>query len=307
MGRLARSFLQYYWEKAKRNDNKRLASRKLPSGITREENLSYLEDRNPAHLLDIYYPEGTGDLLPLIIDIHGGGWMYGDKELNKQYNLSMAAQGFAVASLNYRLLPETDLRGQAEDIFACLRWLEVHGREHHCDTERAFLTGDSAGGHLAGLTLCVSLSPELQRLYGVTPASFPIRAVVISHGVCVLRGRSFSGLRVLDREMFRMWFGDRPERNPLYNRAGFTETARDLVLPPIFLISSEPDRYHHQALTMEGFLRGTGGVYKTKFWKRSQGKQLGHVFHVLHPEWPESIETIGETIAFFRDAAGSPR
>ncbi|MDR2210533.1 MAG: alpha/beta hydrolase, partial [Spirochaetaceae bacterium] len=225
--------------------------------------------------------------------------MYGNKELNRQYNLSLAARGFAVANMNYRLLPETDLQGQVRDIFACLRWLEAHGREHHCDTERAFLTGDSAGGHLASLALCITLSPELQGLYGVTPPAFPIRAAAISHGVCNLRGKSVSGLKMVDREMFRLWFGDEPEKNPLYPRAGFEDAARGLKLPPILLISSEPDQYHHQSLSMEGFLRSAGGVYRTIFRKKEQGKHLGHVFHILHPEWQESRETNGEMIAFF--------
>ncbi|MDR3145470.1 MAG: alpha/beta hydrolase [Treponema sp.] len=301
MGYLTRKFLQFYWSRAKKKDDKRIAAQTPPPGIAQTRDIPYLPDQNPMHLLDIYYPEGTGGLLPLIIDIHGGGWMYGDKELNKHYNLSLAARGFAVANMNYRLLPETDLRGQVGDVFACLRWLEAHGREHHCDSGRAFLTGDSAGGHLAALTLCITLNPELQKLYGVTPASFPIRAAAISHGVCKLRGRSLSGFRMVDREMFRLWFGNNPEENPLYGRAGFEEAARGLKLPPVMLISSEADQYHHQSLDMERYLRGTGGVYRTKFWKREQGKQLGHVFHILYPEWTESRETNGEMLAFFQE------
>ncbi|MDR2402731.1 MAG: alpha/beta hydrolase [Spirochaetaceae bacterium] len=301
MSLLVRKFLQYYWSRAKRKDAKRMAAQKPGPGVAQVRDLPYIDDQNPMHLLDIYYPEGTGGLLPLIIDIHGGGWMYGNKELNRYYGLSLAAQGFVVAGMNYRLLPETDLRGQVQDIFACLHWLEAHGREHHCDPERVFITGDSAGGHLAALAICITLNPELQKLYRVTPAAFPFRAAAISHGVCKLRGKSLSGFKAVDREMFRLWFGNKPEENPLYGRSGFEEAAQGLRLPPIMLISSEPDQYHYQSLDMEGYLRSAGGTYRTKFWKREQGKHLGHVFHILYPHWQESRETNQEMIAFFQE------
>ncbi|MDR1948769.1 MAG: alpha/beta hydrolase [Spirochaetaceae bacterium] len=301
MGRLIRGFLQSNWRSVKKQDEKRLAAQTPIPGITQVRDLPYINDENRMHLLDIYYPEQTRGLLPVIIDIHGGGWMYGTKELNRNYNLTLAAEGFAVVNLNYRLLPETDLRGQVQDIFACLRWLTENGAGFHCDLEQAFLTGDSAGGHLAGLTLCILLSPELQDLYGVTGAGFRIRAAALSHGVCKLRGKPLSGFGILDREMFRLWFGDKPEQNPIYNHSGFEETARGLTLPPMLLISSEPDRYHYQSLALEQYLGGTGGVYRTKFWKREQGKQLGHVFHILYPHWRESIETNREMSRFFKE------
>ena len=110
--------------------------------------------------------------------------MYGDRELNRNYCMALAAQGYAVMGMSYRLLPQVNLRGQVQDVFASLRWLEEHGGEHGFDLSRVLLTGDSAGGHLAGLTACIQKSPALQALYGVQPLKREFTALAIAHGVC---------------------------------------------------------------------------------------------------------------------------
>ena len=83
-----------------------------------------------GHLLDIYLPHEAAvrmsKVTPVYVDIHGGGFCYGYKELNRNFNTHLAAQGFAVVSLNYRPAPQTDLKGQLADVQAALRWLKAH-------------------------------------------------------------------------------------------------------------------------------------------------------------------------------------
>lgn len=70
----------------------------------------------PMHTLNLYRPLGAEGPLPVVVDIHGGGWMYGDRELNRAYCMYLASQGWAVMGMSYRLLPEVDLRGQVQDV-----------------------------------------------------------------------------------------------------------------------------------------------------------------------------------------------
>lgn len=56
-------------------------------------------------MLDVYRPKSVEGALPVIVDIHGGGWYYGDKELNKYYCMSLVKYGFAVVNVSYRLAP----------------------------------------------------------------------------------------------------------------------------------------------------------------------------------------------------------
>ena len=103
---------------------------------------------------------------PVYVDIHGGGFCYGYKELNRNFNTHLAAQGFAVVSLNYRPAPQTDLKGQLADVQAALRWLKAHLADYPVDPNAVFITGDSAGGALALLTLAIENSGLRHRVQG---------------------------------------------------------------------------------------------------------------------------------------------
>ena len=119
-----------------------------------------------GHLLDLYLPHDAvlrgGHTLPVYIDIHGGGFTYGYKELNRNFNVHLAEQGFAVFSLNYRPAPQTDLRGQLADIQAALRWIAAHMADYPVNPNAVFLTGDSAGGALTLLTLAIENNAEYE-------------------------------------------------------------------------------------------------------------------------------------------------
>ncbi|MCE5236535.1 MAG: alpha/beta hydrolase [Eubacteriales bacterium] len=303
MPNLIRKKLIETWKKIGAADAARIAEQTPTPGVTVERGIPYLADGHPMHTLNVYYPEGAAGLLPTVVDIHGGGWMYGDRELNRHFCMFLAAQGYAVVGMSYRLLPETDLRGQVQDIFASLHWLEGHAAEHHCDLTGVFLTGDSAGGHLSGPAASVSLSGELRKVYGVSPLSFPFRAVAINHGACNVNElgfiKGFMGTLV-EREMKSMLFGKRPKSSPQYRRASLTDTAVGITLPPLMLISSEPDGLHErQTLKLHAWLKERGIPHETLFWTRERGERLTHVFNITHPEYEEAVETNLMMLAFF--------
>ena len=216
---------------------------------------------------------------------------------------ALAAQGYAVMGMSYRLLPQVDLRGQVQDVFASLHWLEEHGAEHGFDLSRILLTGDSAGGHLAGLTACIQKSPALQALYGVRPLKHDFTALAIVHGVCdVYR---FAFLRppfdqAVSREYQKLLFGPRWKLSPLYGHASFEDTAPGLDLPPILVIASEPDAYFRQSQRLMDYLDRSPWEHEVILWKREQGEQLTHVFEVGWWDWPESQETNRRTFSIVR-------
>ena len=110
-------------------------------------------------LLDLYRREAPLEAAraPLVVWIHGGGWNRGDSRTSSAYAnwpavlASLAARGFVVASVNYRLSGEAKFPAQIQDVKAAIRFLRAHAAEYGIDPGRVYLWGGSAGGHLAAL------------------------------------------------------------------------------------------------------------------------------------------------------------
>jgi acetyl esterase/lipase len=109
--------------------------------------------------LDLYLPEADGPL-PVIVYVHGGGWRRGSRReplpvLGAGFYDSLAAHGFAVAAIDYRLSGEARFPAPLEDVRVAVGWIRDNAASYRLDAGRVFLWGDSSGGHLAllaGLT-----------------------------------------------------------------------------------------------------------------------------------------------------------
>jgi len=107
-------------------------------------------------LLDLYIPR-AGATHPLVIWIHGGGWSRGDSRGNGAITnfpaalAELAARGYVVASVNYRLSGEAKFPAQIQDVNAAIAYLETNSARYRIDPARVLLWGGSAGGHLAAL------------------------------------------------------------------------------------------------------------------------------------------------------------
>ncbi len=307
MSYFTRVILKGVWRKVKKMDDARIATLTMPDGITEHVDLPYLPDGNLYHLLDVYYPDNTDRPLPVVLDIHGGGWMYGDKELNKPFCLSLASMGFAVVNMSYRLAPEANLKDMIQDIFAALEWIATNGSDYHLNLDRFFITGDSAGGHLSSMTACVQNSVELQQVFGVRSAPLDIKAVGPTHGVFNFRALDLKGVNGAGfREMSRMLLNNDPENCPWRDCADFISAYPSVkALPPFFILSSEPDALSPQSRLLDAFLMEHGCKHVFKFWTKEQNEKLQHVFNITQPDWPESRESNREMLDYFLANAGS--
>ena len=110
--------------------------------------LAYKTNGHPRQKLDLYVPP-SGELLPLIIWIHGGAFRLGNKA--EDVPLDYLTAGFAVASINYRLSHHAIFPAQIEDVKGAVRWLRVNAATYGLDPSRFGVWGPSAGGHLAAL------------------------------------------------------------------------------------------------------------------------------------------------------------
>ena len=123
-------------------------STKAPEGVTVYPDIAYVTDGHERQKLDLYVPD-TGENLPLIIWIHGGAWLGGDKA---HYNpTEYLKSGYAGASINYRLSQHAIFPAQIEDVKAAVRWLRANAETYRLNPDRFAAWGSSAGGHLVAM------------------------------------------------------------------------------------------------------------------------------------------------------------
>jgi len=117
--------------------------------------------------LDVYRPPVTGPV-PAVIVLHGGGWSGGDKGETPLQNERLAAQGYAVFDVQYRLAPQFTWKAAIGDVKCAIGWVKQHARQAgvEIDPARVTLLGRSAGGHLALMAAYTADDAEL-------PASCP--------------------------------------------------------------------------------------------------------------------------------------
>ena len=121
---------------------------KVP-GATILRDLAYVSGGHERQKLDLFLPAQTDHPRPLILWIHGGAWQAGSKDDCPARRF--VSQGYAVASINYRLSQHAVFPAQIEDCKAAVRWLRVHAKDYHLDPDRFGAWGSSAGGHLVAL------------------------------------------------------------------------------------------------------------------------------------------------------------
>jgi acetyl esterase/lipase len=130
----------------------------FPGDVVGFPDLTYLALNGYRPLiLDLYKPAKSGQPLPLVIYLHGGGWQSGHTRHSGAFEDwpgvlgSIAARGYVVASVEYRLSGEAPFPAAVQDVKAAIRWLRTHAAEFGIDKTRAVVWGGSAGGQLAAL------------------------------------------------------------------------------------------------------------------------------------------------------------
>ncbi len=122
----------------------------------RHKNIPYRNKTDKAFnpeksILDIYIPNKRTVSAPVIIFIHGGSWNTGNKNTYKFLGKGFAKKGFITVIINYRLTPEVNYLPMAEDCATAVKWVYEHINEYGGDNRKIFISGHSAGGHLAAL------------------------------------------------------------------------------------------------------------------------------------------------------------
>jgi len=127
---------------------------------------SYAANDNPKQKVDLYLPKqrNSGNPLPVIAFIHGGGWVNGDRLGYAAAAIQTARTGnYAAVAVGYRLTNEAQWPAQIHDCKAAIRWIRGHAKEFNLDPDHIAVWGSSAGGHLSSL---LGTSGDVKKLEG---------------------------------------------------------------------------------------------------------------------------------------------
>ncbi|MGH2686309.1 MAG: alpha/beta hydrolase, partial [Actinomycetota bacterium] len=120
--------------------------------VEKVTDIAYVDDGRRAHRLDVYRPRDHRSGCPVLVYVHGGGWVMGDKrEQGMPMMLHLAAHGWVCFTVNYRLSPKHAFPAHLDDVLLALRWVKEHAAEYGGDPSFMAISGGSAGGHLAAL------------------------------------------------------------------------------------------------------------------------------------------------------------
>ena len=159
---------------------------RLPKGTVVHGNIPYNNDTLKKHLLDIYVPSGAKGKVPLLVLIHGGGWIGNDKYADMGYMPNTIAailnNGMAIASIDYRFAMQAVFPAILQDCNKAVSFLYDNADKYGFDKNRIALMGFSAGGHLASL-MGTSQNNKVNALYFPnTYRPFQYKAVVDFYG-----------------------------------------------------------------------------------------------------------------------------
>ncbi|MBR0412389.1 MAG: alpha/beta hydrolase [Eubacterium sp.] len=292
--------MQMVWRFCSDGDAAKHAVQTPPDKVEKKKDIPYIDDGNIYHQLDVYYPEGTPKdaKLPVVIDIHGGGWMYGDKDLNEYYGLSIADRGYVVFNLSYRLVPDVTVNEQLQDVALALQWISKNMANYPCDTSKIMLTGDSAGGQLAVYSAVLLQSEELRKTFDVVDGGIDVSALLLTSPVAYMKdGGAFS---IYTK---KQWGSDY-KKKATYNYMDLSEIIDYAKLPPTYLITSDGDSLAHDQTHRAYKLLKEKGVKCeiANFGDDENGDALPHVFSVLFPFDKSGTKAIDDALAFFDEA-----
>lgn len=142
----------------------------------------------PEQKLDIYLPDSAEKPFPVIFYVHGGGWYLGTKRLGALDCIIDAVKfGYAVISVDYRLVPGVCFPEYIYDVKTAVRWARANAEKYGFDPERFGMVGDSAGGHITLMLGFTAGMPEYEGAeYGHAEQSSALQAICDMYGPAVL-------------------------------------------------------------------------------------------------------------------------
>lgn len=270
----------------------------VPADIVTRRDLAY--GKGSDEVFDLNYPKAASAPLPVIVWVHGGGWIGGSKDGVANYLKMLAGQGYATVGVEYSTGPGSIYPKPVRQVNAALDYLVHHADELRIDPDRIVLAGDSAGAQIAAQLALISTDPAYAARVGITPTLPPdhLRALLLLSGAY--------DLDAVDYEGDQGWF----LRTVLWAYSGIKDFRDDeqfrlmsitphvtKTFPRSFISSGNGDPLEPQAVALADKLRALDVGVDTLFFPADLSPALPHEYQ-FNLDTPQGREALTRTIAF---------
>ena len=255
-------------EMCTKSDTERDKGLTTPEDITRFDGIVYGKDEK-WQSLDVYRPKAAEGKLPVIVSVHGGGWVYGTKEVYQFYCMDLAQRGFAAVNFNYRLAPENRFPASLEDTDAVFGWIKSNADKYGFDLDNVFAVGDSAGAFLLAVYACILTNPALAESYTkyFSPAGVKLKGIGLNCGLYTTEGADQS---------LEAYLPEEGRENALRLLDSVSHITKDF--PPAYILTSNGDFLAKAPEVLIKSLERNGVSYKFKLYGSNENT-LYHIFH----------------------------
>lgn len=283
---------------------------KLRDDVERECDLVYLPGGNPMHTYDVCWPKSAkkGEKLPVIVEMHGGSFTFGSKEVNRCYASELASGGLVVVSLNYRLMPSVNLAEQISDVTAALKHFSSKIDNFPADPNKIFLAGDSAGATLALYAGLIENNDEMARDFVIDPAGIRVRGFVLVSGFFDMSSFfpadpindscKHDLLKIMN--ICEKYFFEPATRKAVPRWSSLAALAENNHFPPLFIATCSDDFLRADSIRLAAAAIGQGADVELVDEYALPGHPLGHGFALTNPFEPQSLSTIDRIVSFVK-------
>ncbi|MCV9385399.1 alpha/beta hydrolase [Reichenbachiella ulvae] len=252
--------------------------------IKEQKDLVYRDLGSRQLHVDVFSPKKIKKRAPLVVMVHGGGWISGDKSHMEELAKTLAGRGYVAATVEYRLSPEIEYPAGVQDVKYAIRWLKCQSKKMKIDSSRVAVLGASAGGQLAAL-VAYSSGVEKFEVEGGPDASSRVQAAVDMDGVL-----AFNHPESEEGTVAAKWLGGTYEEIPeIWDEASalYHVSSDD---PPTLFLNSSYLRFHAGQDDVIEKLNGYG--------IESEVHQLGdrtpHTFWLFDPWFEPTADYISD-------------
>ncbi|WP_156423933.1 alpha/beta hydrolase [Planococcus kocurii] len=263
--------------------------------VTRVKNLSYNSSENS--LLDIYYPENAPASMPVILWIHGGGYIGGSKDSRQDYAMALADAGYVVANIDYALAPESLYPGPVVQANQALAYMQLHAAEYGGNMNRVFIGGDSAGAQIASQVAALISNTELAEKMTIQPAisNSQLQGAVLLCGLYNLDTVRATAFPNIDKYL-AAYTGVEPFES--FSKIDELSTVQHVSsnFPPVFITVGDADPFVSQSTELVDVLQSHDIPVNSVFFEGTQ-KNLKHEYQ-YDLSMEDAQETLQKTIQF---------